>query len=72
MNGMQFLEALKKDESCNAIPVIAYSTSILPSDKEKVLQLGADYFFIKPSSHQKLIEELTMVFNTIKRQSVSL
>ncbi len=72
MNGMQFLEALKKDESCNAIPVIAYSTSILPSDKEKVLQLGAEYFFIKPSSHKELIEELKVIFNTFKRQSVSL
>src|SRR5882724_11971933 len=31
MNGMQFLELIKKEESLSSIPVIVYSTSIMPS-----------------------------------------
>ena len=70
MNGMQLLEQIKNEEALEAIPIVVYSTSILPSDKEKVLGLRANYFFIKPSSHKELTEELKTVFSTIKREPV--
>ena len=67
LNGIQFLEQLKKEDCCTSVPIVVYSTSILPSDKEKVLNLGADHFFIKPSSHKELIAELNLVFKTIQK-----
>src|SRR5215470_2924320 len=50
MNGMQMLEILKKSEKLASIPVVIYSTSILPQDKLKAMALGASGFFIKPPS----------------------
>ena len=55
MNGIQFLETIKTRKSISEIPVIVYSTSILPQEKEKALQLGALHFFSKPTSHRELI-----------------
>ena len=63
MNGMQFLEIYKQNELISQIPVIVYSTSILLQEKEKVMQLGASRFIIKPSSHLELIKMLKDVFN---------
>jgi len=58
MSGMQFLENMQKHYSQLPIPVIVYSTSMLPSNKSKVLELGATDFFIKPHSHKELIQIL--------------
>jgi|SRR5882724_603252 len=62
MSGMQLLEIIKQHETISQIPIIVYSTSILPQEKEKVLQLGASRFFIKPASHFELIDMLKDVF----------
>ena len=66
MNGIQFLETIKKQEKISQIPVIVYSTSILPREKEKAMQLGAYRFFIKPSSHLQLIVMLKDFFENKK------
>src|SRR4051794_30357681 len=63
VNGKQCLVQLKKDERLAPIPVIIYSTSGLESDKEETAQLGADYFFKKPSSIQQLKKELELVLD---------
>jgi CheY-like chemotaxis protein len=63
MDGMQLLEIFKQNELTSRIPVIVYSTSILLREKEKVMQLGASRFLIKPSSHLELIKMLKDVFN---------
>jgi CheY-like chemotaxis protein len=62
MSGMQFLETIKKQEPISKIPIIVYTTSIMPREKERVLQLGASDFFIKPTSHLELIEMLKKFF----------
>jgi CheY-like chemotaxis protein len=54
MNGMQFLELIKKDETLAQVPVIVYSTSILPSTKVQALQFGAFDFLAKPASYFEL------------------
>ena len=63
MNGMQLLELLKKEEHLVNIPVIIYSTSILPSIKTQALQLGAHDFLAKPASHLELIKNLKKLLN---------
>lgn len=50
MNGWQCLEALKKHEKYNHIPVVMYSTSSMPRDVEKAKELGAICLYCKPSS----------------------
>jgi CheY-like chemotaxis protein len=64
MNGLQFLENLKQTEVSH-LPVIVYSTSILPPHREKIIKLGAFNSFIKPFSHS----ELTNILKSILRGS---
>ena len=61
INGLQLLEILKTTKDLAAIPVIIYSTSILPADYEKARLLGATGFLIKPSSLPELIKELNQI-----------
>ena len=50
INGTQTLSRLKADRNLNHIPVIIYSTSINPVEKQKCLSLGAHSFITKPVS----------------------
>jgi CheY-like chemotaxis protein len=54
LNGWQCLAKLKNDIYFAHIPVIIYSTSSHPRDKEIALQLGAAGFFTKPSDFKHL------------------
>lgn len=56
MNGTQTLSRLKNHEQFKHIPVIIYSTSINPVEKEKCLLLGAHSFITKPLSYKQSIE----------------
>ena len=56
MNGIQTLRKLKTDERFKDIPVIIYSTSVNPLEKETCLQLGAHSYISKPVSYKESIE----------------
>jgi CheY-like chemotaxis protein len=60
LNGVQTLERIKLDERFNKIPVIIYSTSINPLEKEKCLRLGAHSYVIKPISLNESMETARM------------
>jgi CheY-like chemotaxis protein len=67
MGGIQFLTEIKKSELLHHIPVIVYSTSNHPGDKEKALQAGAAKFFTKPAKYTELCELLQMLLtNNVK------
>ncbi len=56
LNGTQTLKALKQDERFSSIPVIIYSTSVNPMEKEKCINLGAHSYVIKPVSYKESLE----------------
>ena len=56
MNGTQTLSRLKNNEQFKHIPVIIYSTSINPLEKEKCISLGAHSYITKPISLKESIE----------------
>lgn len=56
MNGTETLRNLKSDERFKNIPVIIYSTSINPFEKEKCMELGAHSFITKPISYQESLD----------------
>lgn len=56
MNGTETLRSLKQDERLKNIPVIIYSTSINPFEKEKCMELGAHSFITKPISYQESLD----------------
>lgn len=63
MNGKHFLENLNKCGKLQGIPVIIYTTSNLPEDKENTKRLGAVHFITKPSSFGGLRAELEFVLS---------
>jgi CheY-like chemotaxis protein len=56
MNGTETLRNLKQDNRFKDIPVIIYSTSINPMEKEKCIELGAHSFITKPISYQESVD----------------
>ena len=58
MGGIQFLCEIKKSEKLRQIPVIVYSTSNHPGDKEKAMEAGAEKFFTKPAKYTDLCDLL--------------
>src|SRR3569833_3135404 len=68
MNGMQFLELVKDEKTLARVPVIIYSTSILPATKVQALQHGAFDFLAKPPSYNELTRVLKHLLLTGKLQ----
>src|SRR5258706_500413 len=48
MNGIQFLDVVKKDKKFSHIPVVMYSTTKSAEHEKHAKQLGALHFFTKP------------------------
>ncbi|WP_462255352.1 response regulator, partial [Ferruginibacter sp.] len=63
MNGKQCLAEIKKDRTLQNIPVIIYSTSSDKKDIEETMQLGAVFFFQKPSRFDELSQALYQIIN---------
>ena len=56
MNGTEILARLKNDDRFKAIPMVIYSTSINPLEKQKCMELGAHSYITKPISYSQSIE----------------
>ena|SRR5688572_10072879 len=61
MNGMQFLETVKKEKKFSGIPVVMYSTTKSTEHEKHAKQLGAKYFFTKPI----FFEDICNVIRTV-------
>lgn len=64
INGIQLLTEIKKISRLQNIPVVIYSTSSHPKDKDATLKLGATAFITKPSGIQELSLLLKDFFQT--------
>lgn len=62
MNGRETLRHIKNDPRFKHIPVIIYSTSINPLEKEKCLLLGAHSYVTKPISFTESVETAKRFF----------
>jgi CheY-like chemotaxis protein len=71
MSGWQCLSKLKNDIKFNTIPVIMYSTSSNPREKEIAVELGALGFLTKPTDFKvltKILEQIAVNdLNDLKR-----
>ena len=56
LNGTETLRRLKTDQRFKNIPVVIYSTSINPLEKEECMTLGAHSYVTKPVSFKESIE----------------
>lgn len=69
MSGAQTLEHLKADRRFYQIPVVIYSTSINPLEKEKCMMLGAHSYITKPVSYKESLETAQLFLNICKTRS---
>ena len=60
-NGIEILKWIKSHPVLNKTPVMIYSTSKNPTDKQLCQQLGAKGFVSKPSKIKDLVRELELV-----------
>lgn len=63
MGGRQCLAELQNLHAIKNIPVIIFTTSKLPDDREEMKRLGAVGFITKPSRFSELVEQLTLILN---------
>ncbi len=63
MNGTQTLRFLKAEPEFAAIPVIIFSTSLNPIERDECLALGAHSYIIKPISYTQTVEVVRHFYN---------
>lgn len=63
LNGTETLRCIKNDLRFKDIPVIIYSTSINPMEKEKCLILGAHSYITKPISFKESMDTARQFFD---------
>jgi len=68
MNGIQFLDAVKKNKKFSAIPVIMYSTTKSAEHEKHAKQLGAIYFFTKPVFFDDICDVIRLVISNSKEK----
>jgi CheY-like chemotaxis protein len=64
VDGRTFLKQIKLVKPYALVPVIIYSTSANPKDKEDAIELGAADFITKPNSMKQLVKDLSGVLTT--------
>ena len=63
MNGMEFVTAVKKDDSLNKIPILMVTTRSLKDDVVNALKSGVDNYVVKPFTPDVLKEKMDAVLN---------
>ena len=56
LNGTETLRRIKNDERFKTVPVIIYSTSLNPLEKDKCMQLGAHSYITKPVTFKESMD----------------
>lgn len=56
MNGIEFLEIIKKDDILKKIPVVVLTTSKEDQDKVDSFELGVSGYMIKPVDYRQFVE----------------
>ncbi|KAA2241343.1 response regulator [Chitinophaga agrisoli] len=69
MNGTQTLRFLKAEPAFAAIPVIIFSTSLNPIERDECLTLGAHSYVIKPISYTQTVEVVRHFYNLCNQLS---
>lgn len=67
MNGIQALGQLRAEERTRAIPVIAFTASVMPQDRSAIMAAGFDAFLPKPIAISEFTDTIArLLAGTIK------
>ena len=59
MNGMEALARLRADAATKAIPVLAFTASVMPQDRREIMSAGFDGFLSKPINLKEFLETIS-------------
>ena len=62
MNGWEFLTAVNTDKALRGLHVVIVTSSSLPEDRERAVELGAKGFQTKPDHFDELIKMVEKIF----------
>ena len=58
MNGIEALAQLRADPATKAIPVLAFTASVMPQDRSQITSAGFDGFLAKPINLKEFLETI--------------
>ncbi|RJG09380.1 response regulator [Massilia cavernae] len=61
MNGIEFLDAIKRHEHLRRVPVIVLTTSAEEPDKVSSFNLGVAGYMVKPVDYRKFVEMMRSI-----------
>lgn len=67
LNGTEVLRLLKENVYCKPIPVVIFSTSLNPVERDKCLSLGAKEYITKPDTYAEYIAACQTLYNMAAR-----
>ena len=65
VNGFEVLEWKQKQPHLAALPVVVWSSSDLPIDKERAATLGASDYIVKPMFGHGLVEAIDRIYKSL-------
>jgi CheY-like chemotaxis protein len=68
-SGFEVLITIRKTEALKALPVVMFSSSTSPADKQRAYALGADKFFLKDGSWEGLLELAKAICSMLSHKS---
>jgi type IV pilus assembly protein PilB len=71
MDGYQAIEHIRRDVSLSTLPVIVLTAEDGPGIEERVLELGADDYIVKPFEAPVLISRVRAAFRRIQRTAAA-
>jgi CheY-like chemotaxis protein len=66
MNGFEFLELIKENQRYKKIPIVIYTTSDHPNDKNETMAKGAYLFLTKTADFRTLKKQLQEILNELR------
>ncbi|MEO8100268.1 MAG: response regulator [Acidobacteriota bacterium] len=70
MNGDEVLKHIRKSAKCGAVPVLIVSSSDSDWDRKRMLKLGCDGYFRKPSEYENFLKLGELVRGLLAGESV--
>ncbi len=62
MDGLAFLQAVRRDVALGALPAVIFTTSVNPGDREAFCRAGASAFHVKSVQHTETLRTLASIF----------
>ncbi len=67
INGIEALRQMRTDPGCARIPIVAFTASVMSTDRSQISEAGFDGFIGKPINLKEFLETVKRVLETGRR-----